>query len=88
MPLLEAYRLGLPVIASELAVFREIAADAPEYLDPLDGSGWKRAIREFARPDSGRRAAQVERIRSLSLPTWEQHFEKADALLASIAADA
>jgi glycosyltransferase involved in cell wall biosynthesis len=88
MPLLEAYHLGVPVIASELPVFREIAADVPEYLDPLDGSGWKRAIREFALPDSRRRAAQVERIRSLPLPTWEQHFEKADSLLASIAADA
>jgi len=44
IPLVEALGLGVPVIASDLPVFREIAGAMPEYLEPLDGPGWQRAI--------------------------------------------
>ena len=39
LPVAEALAAGLPVIASDLDVFREIAGAAPEYLHPLDGPG-------------------------------------------------
>ena len=35
LPILEALQLNVPVIASDLAVFKEFAYDVPEYLDPL-----------------------------------------------------
>lgn len=44
MPLVEALSLGLPVIASDLPVFREVAGEIPEYRDPLDGRAWKEII--------------------------------------------
>ncbi len=47
MPLVEALMLGVPVIASDLPVFREIAGDIPCYLDPIDGPGWRRAVLEY-----------------------------------------
>lgn len=44
LPIMEALPLGTPVIASDLPVFREIAGDAPLYLSPLDGAGWRQSI--------------------------------------------
>lgn len=84
MPLVEALMLGVPVIASELPVFREIAGEIPLYLDPLDGPGWRRAVLEFVRPDSVDRQAQIERIDSYVPPTWVQHFAVVEDLLREI----
>ena len=84
MPLVEALMLGVPVIASDLPVFREIAGEIPLYLDPLDGPGWRRAVLEFVRPDSMARQAQIERIESYAPPTWEQHFAVVEDLLKEI----
>ncbi len=36
MPLLEALAFGVPVVASDIAVFREIAGDRVRYVPPLD----------------------------------------------------
>ncbi len=45
LPLMEAAAVGTPAIVSDLPVFREIAPPGTLFLDPLDGSGWVRAIR-------------------------------------------
>ncbi|MGB9610514.1 MAG: glycosyltransferase family 4 protein, partial [Bryobacteraceae bacterium] len=50
IPLIEALSLGVPVIAADLPVFREVAGAIPEYLDPLDGAGWRRVILGYAQP--------------------------------------
>jgi len=76
IPLVEALSLGTPVIASDLPVFRELAGDIPEYLDPIDGEGWYRAVLEYAEINSPRRAAQKARMVGWKAPTWDQHFEK------------
>lgn len=81
MPLVEALCMGVPVLASDLAAFREVAGDVPEYLSPLDGLGWMQAVEHYAQPDAERRRAQLERMQSWQAPTWEAHFEEADALL-------
>lgn len=81
MPLIEALMLGTPAIASPLAAFREAAGDVPEYLDPLDGPAWAQAVRDYAAPDSRRRQAQLERLRGFRTPSWEDHFQRVNALL-------
>ena len=81
MPLVEALALGVPVIASDLPVFREIAGEIPEYIDPLDGKRWSELVTEYARPDSQLRIAQLRRIGDFKVPTWADHFAKVDALL-------
>ncbi|MEQ1557173.1 MAG: glycosyltransferase family 4 protein [Sideroxydans sp.] len=81
MPLVEALSLGVPVIASDLAVFKEIAGDIPEYVDPLDGKRWVELISEYNKPDSHIRGAQLQRIGDFKVPTWAEHFAKVDALL-------
>ena len=81
MPLVEALASGVPVLASDLDVFREIAADIPDYLDPLDGPGWLARIQAYAQPCSPEREAQLARIESFREPTWAEHFENVDRFL-------
>jgi glycosyltransferase involved in cell wall biosynthesis len=81
MPLVEALALDVPVMASNLPVFKEIAGDIPEYIDPLDGKRWSELVVEYAKPESQLRAAQLKRMRDFSVPTWADHFAKVDALL-------
>ncbi len=87
LPLVEALTAGVPVVASQLSVFREIARDIPEYLNPLDGIGWRRMILDYAAPNSPRRAAQLRRLESFRAPTWNDHFTLVDALIARIGAE-
>lgn len=84
MPLVEALMLGVPVLASDLPVFHEIASDIPDYLDPLDGPGWLARIRAYTRPDSTERADQIMRIERFRAPTWAEHFEHVDGFLESL----
>ncbi|WP_322042794.1 glycosyltransferase family 1 protein [Paraburkholderia sp. J67] len=84
MPLVEALEMRLPVIASELAVFREIAGDIPDYLDPLDGPGWTRRVLDYTLDDSPARDRQIARIGNFRAPTWSEHFLRIDTFLATI----
>jgi len=84
MPLVEALAMGVPVIASDLAVFREIAGVIPEYLDTLDGPGWKRMIKDYAKTGSAMRTAQCARMVGYDVPTWEQHFARVEEFLETI----
>ncbi len=88
MPLVEALMLGVPVIASDLPVFREIAGTIPHYLDPLDGPGWRRAVLEFAKPESEARQMQLVNMANYAPPTWEQHFNVVEDLLRTLDAGA
>lgn len=74
LPLVEALELGVPVIASDLPVFREIGQDIPTYLNPIDGIGWEQAIIDYAADHSVTRAAQLQRISQFHAPRWTDHF--------------
>jgi glycosyltransferase involved in cell wall biosynthesis len=81
MPVIEALALGVPVVVSDLPAFREAGGEVPEYIDPMDGRRWAEVVMEFARPDSGLRAVQLERLRRFEAPTWSGHFAIVDELL-------
>lgn len=81
LPLVEALSFGVPVIASDLPVFREIAGDIPDYLDPLDGLGWMHAIENYAQENSVCRQAQLKRLASFRVPAWQEHFTQVDAFM-------
>lgn len=85
LPLIEALAVGTPVIASDLAVFRETAGAIPDYLDPNDDGSWLELVRHYADPTSGARAAQVARITEFRAPTWDDHFARVEAWLTDIA---
>jgi len=86
MPLAEALALQVPVLASDIDVFHEIADDIPEYIDPLDGLGWLAHIKEYAQPESPARAAQLHRVTRFREPTWARHFEQVDNFIGSLGA--
>jgi glycosyltransferase involved in cell wall biosynthesis len=81
-PLIEALALGVPVLCSNLAALRENGGDVPEYLDPLDGIGWRNAVIDYAEPTSPRRAAQLGRLSGWRPPSWRDHFAAVEALIA------
>ena len=84
LPLIEALASGVPVIASSLPVFREIAGGVPDYIDPLDGMGWMEHIEAYCRPQSARRTAQMQRLKGFTPPSWQAHFEAVETLLERI----
>lgn len=84
MPVNEALARGVPVIASNLAVFRETAGEIPLYLDSLDGPGWERAVLAYARSGSSERQAQLERLKGWQAPDWFTHFKVVDRLLGEL----
>jgi glycosyltransferase involved in cell wall biosynthesis len=80
-PVIEALAQGIPVICSNLAALRENGGDVPEYLDPLDGLGWRAAILDYTRLDSARRGAQLRRLGGWKPPRWDDHFARVQALI-------
>jgi glycosyltransferase involved in cell wall biosynthesis len=84
LPLIEALSLGVPVIASDLPVFHEVVGDIPEYLDPIDGTGWMNCVESFCNPASGLRAAQLVRMTKFTPPTWSAHFELFERLMEQV----
>ncbi|AWN53408.1 glycosyltransferase family 1 protein [Methylobacterium sp. 17Sr1-1] len=85
LPVLEAAASGLPVVASDIPVHREIAGDFAEFLHPLDGLGWMRVVEDLAVPGSEHRAAMTERLAGYRAPTWADHFARVDPALAALA---
>ncbi len=86
LPLAEAMALGTPVIASDLAVFREVAAEGPLYLDPLDAAAWLEAVLECM---AGQSPAHLHRrglAAAWTAPDWQSHFACVDAALESVRA--
>lgn len=81
MPLVEALSMRVPVIASDLSAFREIAGSVPDYLDPLDGLGWMELIERYTNSDSSERLAQLGRINDFVSPKWSRHFELVEELM-------
>ncbi|ORT82719.1 glycosyl transferase family 1 [Burkholderia puraquae] len=84
MPLAEALALGVPVLASDLGVFREVAGDIPDYLDPLDGLGWFDQIHAYTQEQCPARDEQLRRIKRFSEPTWDEHFGHVDRFLETL----
>jgi len=88
LPLIEALALGVPVIASNLPAFREVARDIPHYLDPIDGLSWLDVVKAYAQPDSAARREQIGRLQGFSAPTWAAHFAQVEILLGTIGREA
>jgi glycosyltransferase involved in cell wall biosynthesis len=84
MPLVEALSVGLPVLASNLPVFHEVAGDVPDYIEPHDGAGWFNAITDYLSETTERRSAQLMRMRDFNATGWSEHFAAVDSLLSEI----
>lgn len=84
LPVAEAAAVRVPVIASDIEVFREIGGDALDYVDPLDGLGWRDAIVAYADPASQRRADALARLSSVRWRESASFFGAIDAFIAGL----
>jgi glycosyltransferase involved in cell wall biosynthesis len=83
-PVIEALALGVPALCSDIPALRETGGAVPEYLDPLDGPGWRSAILDYAAAESPRREAQLARLANWQPPVWPDHFALVDRFLTEI----
>ncbi|WP_132249471.1 glycosyltransferase family 4 protein [Methylobacterium segetis] len=84
LPVVEAAASGLPVVASDIPVHREVGGEAALFLDPLDGPGWGRTIEDLAAPASSLRAERLRRLATYAPPSWAAHFERVEAALSTL----
>ena len=83
LPVVEALQQGVPVIASDLPVFREIAGDIPTYLDPHDRAAWASAIIEYT-GDGAERRRQLTAASGFQAPDWDKHFALVEGFLETL----
>ena len=74
LPLAEALASGLPVIASDCPVCREVSQGLAEYRNPSDPEAWRLSVLEYAAADSKLRLAQLERLAGFRAQSWETYF--------------
>jgi glycosyltransferase involved in cell wall biosynthesis len=65
LPAVEASALGVPLIASDIPVHRELVPGA-QLIDPLDGLGWLDALEKAT--------LHAPKAAPFTAPTWTQHF--------------
>lgn len=86
IPIVEAMATGIPVIASEIPVTREVAADAVSYVAATDPAGWARAIASLV--DDGQQQGRLRErgLRRAARFTNEVSAARLLALLERVAA--
>ena len=80
LPIVEALTLGTPVIASDIAVFREVSQLCADFVGPLDGPGW------MARVEAAVLRPPREQVRRFAPPTWPAYFDGVRAFLGGLEA--
>ncbi|MCP3709235.1 glycosyltransferase [Paraburkholderia sp. CNPSo 3274] len=69
LPLIEAARHGLPILARDIPVFREVAANHASYFDANEGPELAGAVREWL---ASREAGTIPLPTGLPFLSWEQ----------------
>ena len=76
MPLIEAARLGVPILCGENALYHEFLNDYPLYLNVDNSYVWKKEILERAGRNRESEAVRQARSRLVELPDWHGHFDR------------
>lgn len=67
LPIIEAAHFGLPVIASDISVFREVAGESATFFKPGDARDAARCLNVFLK-----KADSIPRASSLPTTTWQE----------------
>jgi glycosyltransferase involved in cell wall biosynthesis len=81
LPVVEAIAAGVPVIASDIPVFREIGHGRLTMIDPTDGPAWRDAICRYWREEPAKGTHPAH----LPVPDWGSFFAKIEAWLDDLA---
>ncbi|WP_210190727.1 glycosyltransferase family 4 protein [Pseudorhodoplanes sinuspersici] len=81
LPIAESLALGVPVVTSDIPAHREVGKQYAEYLDPLDGRAWLKAIDDYAALSSERRGAMQDATLGYRAVTWEEHLRTVQDIL-------
>ena len=84
LPLVEALSLATPVIVSDIAVFREVTQGRATFLSPLDGAGWRDAVRDFSSQSSRSYARAAGWTRDFVAPDWKGYFAGIEGFLKTL----
>jgi glycosyltransferase involved in cell wall biosynthesis len=74
LPPVEAASLGVPVIASDLSVTREVLGDYPVYLNVTDRYSWTETIMQRAAMANAPQTTKGDARPRVDPPRWEDHF--------------
>ncbi|MBV9394902.1 MAG: glycosyltransferase family 4 protein [Methylobacteriaceae bacterium] len=78
LPVVEALTAGVPVIASDIPVFQEIAGGRATLISPLDGEAWLETIRALGQTNATTGRAPVS---AAGPGSWDDYFAKIDAFV-------
>ena len=84
LPIVEALSLGTPVLASNIAVFKEVGQDRCQYIHPIDGPGWRQAILDLCNANHPRAIQARTAAQSFCPPDWTAYFEGVDDFLRAL----
>ena len=84
LPIVEALSLGTPVVASDIATFREVTGGCAILLSPLDGIAWRKTITALSDRRSEAWLAAKARAELFQKPSWENYFHGISDFLRSL----
>ena len=84
-PVLEAQGLGVPLICSDTAVFREIAGEGAVFFDPLSGDGLASAVGRVLGDAEGAKKLVEAGRRNVGRFSWDRCAELTRAIYAEVA---
>ena len=84
LPFVEAKTANIPVIASDIPVFRETGGDRVTLISPIDGEKWLKSISAFAFQDPAYLDMRVDGTESESSLNWDIYFSKVEKFFATL----